>query len=567
MKYDVIFLKGGNQYNYYTTYNDTKTEQAITDIYNDGGVICGTSAGLAVLGDVDFTAESGTVYPYECLENWDNQYVQLADDFLPLLSGVIFDSHFVQRGRFPRLLGFMANWYNNTVELVTGIGVDDKTALGIDANLQATAFGSGCVNIYYANDGNVLSQNTQSLSVDSIAVTQLIAGTSMNLSNFEVIGFDNEIEPSNAQETGNYTIYASGGSNRVDQNESLLRDFALNNGKAEDTVLILSGNDQDTAGLYEDYLNSLGVQNTEVFPATPVYSDNVALTNAIKNARKFLFVKAEWTHFQSFLNGANGKLLLEKLDDNQMISAFIGDNSRYPGKTVVNNYDSPSASYDGLYELEEGLGLLNTTVLIPKTYDPAFDASYSQYENTIAAIPYAMVKDTLSFGVWLTRNNYIKYQPQNGESILHAYGKWPVMILTNNGTSGETVSRGVAAENTEVRMLGGFKKMQLSVIDSTMAYKMGNTVEEEEDPVSISGMNNKESAEIFAQPNLNKLHLDWNKASYSCTIYNTQGMMLIKKQMLHNQATISYPDFPEGIYIICLEDDLGNIVTRKLFLE
>ncbi len=60
----------------------------------NGGVIGGTSAGLHILSEVLFTAQNGTVYPEEALEDPFNQYMTLEDDFLNLMPGLIFDSHF-----------------------------------------------------------------------------------------------------------------------------------------------------------------------------------------------------------------------------------------------------------------------------------------------------------------------------------------------------------------------------------------------------------------------------------------------------------------------------------------
>ena len=565
MQYDVIFLKGGDQYNYYSDYKDTKTEQAVTDKFNEGGVICGTSAGLAVLGGVDFVAGSGTVYPYECLENWNNQYVTLENDFLPFLEGVIFDSHFVQRGRFPRLLGFMAHWQTNNSETLTGIGVDDKTALAIDADNNATAYGSGCVNVYHTKNSGVLEQEQTKLLVDSISVTQLVDGTSINLSNFEVSGFDNKISPENMEETGNYTVFASGGSNKIEDNQELLKGFASKINNTEDTLLILTGNNQDTAGLFEDHLNSLGIENTDVYPATSVYSDNVALEEAIKKSDRFLFVKAKWSEFSEFIDGSNGELLQEKIKETNTVSAFIGENSRYLGESVVTNYSDPNASYDGTYGLADGLGLLSVSVIIPKTYAAEFEGSYSQYENTAAAVPYTMVQDSLTYGIWLTRNNYIKFQPEGGENFLNAYGEWPVMVLKNEGTNGEIVSRGVSGENTSVRMLGGFENMKLSVIDSTMPYKMGDTKEEE--PVAITPEIKDDELEVYLENARNRINIRWPGHQYRIHIYNSQGQVILTKENMKNSEAVYYPEVPSGVYILRFEDDLGNFIAKKLFLN
>ena len=97
MNYDVFFIKGGDQWDYYNTWKNTKVEDAITDKFNQGGVIMGTSAGMAILSEVVFTAENGTVYPDEALTdpyNWID--IALNDDFLGIFQGYIFDTHFVE---------------------------------------------------------------------------------------------------------------------------------------------------------------------------------------------------------------------------------------------------------------------------------------------------------------------------------------------------------------------------------------------------------------------------------------------------------------------------------------
>jgi hypothetical protein len=411
----------------------------------------------------------------------------------------------------------------------------------------------------------VLNQDQNHLVIDSISVTQLIDKTSMDLTNFEVSGFNNELKPDPMQETGNYIIFASGGSNKVSDNQSLLEDFALQVGSPEDTVLILTGNNQDTAKLFEDQLNLLGVNNTEVYPATSVYSDNVALEEALKSADKFLFVKADWNELTKFLDSNNGELLLNNLRENKSISAFIGGNSRFAGKTVVKNYDDPYASYDGTYQLDEGLGLLKTTVLIPKTFASEFNANYSQYENTAAAIPYAMVQDTLAYGIWLTRKNYVKFQPNEGYNYLYAHGEWPVMILKNNGTSGEVVSRGVSGPDTEVRMLGGFKNMKMSVIDSTISYKIGKT--EEEEVVGITPGFQYSNAKIYTNHSANQIQIDWKSHKFDCYLFNIRGQKIKMKRDLNGSSVLNYPELSPGIYILRLENETGNIMSKRVFLQ
>src|SRR5690606_14385596 len=130
---------------YYNNYKDTKTTQAVVDKFQEGGVIAGTSAGMAILSGVVFTAENGSVYPDEALQDFTDTGITLADDFLPLFPGYLFDSHFTERGRIGRLLPFMGNWYINRGKKITGIGVDDRTAICIDENKNGYVFGTGSV--------------------------------------------------------------------------------------------------------------------------------------------------------------------------------------------------------------------------------------------------------------------------------------------------------------------------------------------------------------------------------------------------------------------------------------
>ena len=80
--YDVIFFRGGDQYDYYNLYRNTKLQDAVNYLYNHGGTICGTSAGMHILSSIVYTAKNGSAYPDECIENPNNKYVTLANDFM-----------------------------------------------------------------------------------------------------------------------------------------------------------------------------------------------------------------------------------------------------------------------------------------------------------------------------------------------------------------------------------------------------------------------------------------------------------------------------------------------------
>ena len=77
----------------------------------------------------------------------------LDNDILNIYPSTIFDTHYTERARFGRLLMFNYNiFFNYTTYnewLNYAIGIDDKTALCIEPNGNATVHGTGTVEIFY----------------------------------------------------------------------------------------------------------------------------------------------------------------------------------------------------------------------------------------------------------------------------------------------------------------------------------------------------------------------------------------------------------------------------------
>ncbi len=153
-----IFIEGGDQWDYIETWKNTLVSQALQEIFDRGGVIGGTSAGLAVLGEVVFDARFGTADPKNVAYDPYNSRVSFTDDFLMVLPGILTDSHFQARGRLGRLIPMLARRivdYNQPN--LTAIGVDEEMALGIDQKGLATAFGNSSVTILYAGAGSQIN--------------------------------------------------------------------------------------------------------------------------------------------------------------------------------------------------------------------------------------------------------------------------------------------------------------------------------------------------------------------------------------------------------------------------
>lgn len=536
--YDVVFLKGGDQYNYYSTYKNTKTQEAIEYIFENGGVICGTSAGLAILSGVVFTAENGSVYPDESIQNPLNEDITLANDMFQFFPGFVFDTHFTIRARFARLLGFMANWKFNQDENIQGIGVDEMTALAINTDGIGTAYGIGTANIYQAQSDNTFSQSGNKLLADSVKVIQLLQGCTYNFNTGEVDGFTEESIPEITEETGNYTIFASGTDN-INYNGDLITEFSTNTGSINDKVLIFSPSNSALSSKYYDELEENGVNDIEIVNINSSNADNQEIKELIAGSDKFIFVDNEYADVIDFINGGIAGTLLNKIiRQNNAITCFIGDNSRFIGKTVVANYLSSDAAYYGELEFVDGLSLLQSTVIIPNTY---FGSNF--YENTTTAVPFAMVTKELSYGIWLSSNNYIKYSPNNNKTYLNASGNTPVMVLKNDGTeSGTSIQTAYGDGLDEYPQYSGFKNMTLSLIDETTPYKVGNSV-----TVSNKEKTMLETINISLE---NKSLLIIGEAEhYDIKIVSLSGKV-VHTHSFYSNLNINTEGFPSGIYII-----------------
>lgn len=163
--YNVVFMTGGNQARYlecmyYDDYTETPLLSAIREILEErGGVVSGTSAGAAVLSEIMIQGGgsygatlAGVVHEDINLVNYDDEYTPFTEakdgrvwvgrgfGFLPdyMISG----THFVARGRIGRLLTAAKYLKGLRKKPVTGIGVDEDTAVFVYPDSRCEVVGA-----------------------------------------------------------------------------------------------------------------------------------------------------------------------------------------------------------------------------------------------------------------------------------------------------------------------------------------------------------------------------------------------------------------------------------------
>ena len=134
-----IFLTGGNQLKLMTIIGGTPAATRIRRVYRHGSVVAGTSAGAsAVCQHMMAYGSSGTT-PRKAMMHFAPG--------LGLITRLLVDQHFGARGRTGRLITAIAhNPY------LLGAGLDEDTAIEVDANRLLRVFGRGSVMIVDGSD-------------------------------------------------------------------------------------------------------------------------------------------------------------------------------------------------------------------------------------------------------------------------------------------------------------------------------------------------------------------------------------------------------------------------------
>jgi len=152
-----LFISGGDQANYINFWQGTPVQAALNDAVRRGVPVGGTSAGLAVLGEFAYTAQGDkpddpNLDGKTALADPFGPRITLNRDFLeiPILKGIITDTHFARRDRMGRLLVFLARLNEPDGKVLPppglntrGIGVEQGAAVLLEPDGKATVVGHG----------------------------------------------------------------------------------------------------------------------------------------------------------------------------------------------------------------------------------------------------------------------------------------------------------------------------------------------------------------------------------------------------------------------------------------
>jgi len=165
---DAIFIKGGDQGEYFDKWNASLLETHIrTVVQMRGGAIGGTSAGAmsqaqyclcggADLISADVLSDAKTPYLDDVSQPGTSG---IKADFLGFVPGVYIETHYTQRARMARMIGVLARAADDFANhALVGIGLEQKTGVVIQ-NGVAEVIGVGEVAFIKESDQSVLRRD------------------------------------------------------------------------------------------------------------------------------------------------------------------------------------------------------------------------------------------------------------------------------------------------------------------------------------------------------------------------------------------------------------------------
>ncbi len=175
---DVIFISGGDQMRLTNILGGSAVLEAIRARHAEGAVVAGTSAGAAC-------QSSTMIYGGSADDSLRKGAVKMAAGF-GLVDNVIIDTHFLERGRFSRLMEVGA-----TNPELLGVGLGEDAAVLFKDN-KLLAFGPGHVilvdssgitrsNVFELDDG-------EAVTVHDVKMHALVDGYGYSLSDRRVLG-------------------------------------------------------------------------------------------------------------------------------------------------------------------------------------------------------------------------------------------------------------------------------------------------------------------------------------------------------------------------------------------
>lgn len=406
-----IFIRGGDQWDYIRLWKGTKVDSAIQNVFNNGGVIAGTSAGAAVLGDVDFSAQNGSAYPDEALQNPFYSRMRFENNFLKLVPDVLFDTHFIERGRHGRLIAMLYNQHFNLGTDLIGVGIDDRTAICISPDGIGEVMGSGAVTIFYKDDVTKYSPiNSGKYTIENLKSHTLTKGWKFNFNTKEIVFIPSSAKDFDTTRSWQYplTNFYLTGNNDISSNLNNLSEF-LSISNSTNIVVVTHPGFTNSLSSLTNYLSTNNF-NYAVVSVSLTNLNNQTEADKINSATCFVFA-GDSLNVLSYLN-QTGNLVADAFQSGVQSGKpifFFSNTGKISGQFYVGNTDTDIySSYRGRMTLNNGLNVFGELVFQPLIFDNS-----DFYENRMSSVLWGMMRSRKRVGIYLNGNNRVQINSES----------------------------------------------------------------------------------------------------------------------------------------------------------
>lgn len=564
-----VFIKGGDQWRYVNYWKGTKTEGAILQVFLNGGVVAGTSAGAAVLSDVVFTAQYGSAYSKESLSDPFYNRITLDDDFLNLVPNTIFDTHFIERGRFGRLIAFMYNAYRTLNKNIIGIGLDDRTALCIDPEGTATVFGSGSVSIFHKDEMTIYEGNGTEYTIENLRCDQLLQGWKYDLPGRRIVETPADVSDFNSTENTSApvtNIWLSGNNHLQNNIENGIQHF-LNETNTDKIVVLFNEGYHDLITDLLIYLDTNSSSYSEI-PVSSSVLNQQEYVEIITNATAFIATGNNLLELNLLSDESNslGAAFLSKVSSTPIY--FIGNTGKASGDFFIGDVDGYEyAGYYGRMTNNDGLGLYNDLIFQPLMFD---DPDY--YENRTSALLWGLAVNQKRIGLYLDNSDFVKISTSG---IIESYGSLPIIILDTRLSSTTGYSNYIAGGN-KTRQIVGLDNLRYTISSISRKYNLNtstDTIDSESAPKNF--MLNQNYPNPFNGSTTIPFSL-YTPSNVEVDIYDSIGRKVthlfdgIKQagsHIIRFDTTKLNKDLTSGIYFYIVKVDKSIVSGKMVYLK
>ncbi len=180
-----VFFSGGDQRRLTGDLLGTKLLKRIKEIYFEGGVIGGTSAGAAVMSRIMLTGDEAknkdSSYSFVTIEKGN----VITSEGFGFIENAIVDQHFIFRKRQNRLISLVLE----NPDLL-GIGIDEETSIIVNKDIQFQVLGEYQVIVYDVSKSDISQNEKEQFSAKNIEMHILKSGDKFDIISKKVLKND-----------------------------------------------------------------------------------------------------------------------------------------------------------------------------------------------------------------------------------------------------------------------------------------------------------------------------------------------------------------------------------------